>query len=133
MSVHHLSDMKPHKAGYALCNCGHKCVVVCPVETDDQALECDSCGERTLQFVSLEAFQRGGGTVTRIARGPDGRMLLIEGAKRPPQLSKEERAKRAPRPPAELVDALYDHVESTSGWLIRSEPIVTARRKPGDA
>jgi hypothetical protein len=128
MSVHNLSDMKPHKAGYALCICGYKCVAVCPVETDDQALECDSCGAMTLSFVSLEAFRRGGGTVTRLARGPDGRMLLIEGAKRPPPLSKEERAKRSPRPPAERVDALHDQVAPTSGRLLWSTPIDTRKR-----
>lgn len=66
MTVLQLSDMRPHKVGHALCDCGYKCVVVCPAEADDQALECDACGARKLQFVSVEAFRRGGGKVVAI-------------------------------------------------------------------
>lgn len=42
-----------------------------------------------------------------------------------PTISKEERAKRAPRPPAERVDALHDQVAPTSGRLLWSTPIDT--------
>jgi transcriptional regulator with XRE-family HTH domain len=50
-------------------------------------------------------------------------------AARPPKLSREARAARAPRPPAELVGALQDRVGPTSGRLLSSTPIVTSRKK----
>ena len=59
-----LNDFRPHKVGYAVCSCGFRAVCVCPVATDDQALECDSCGGRTLRFVSREIFQRRGTVVS---------------------------------------------------------------------
>lgn len=116
---------------YALCDCGHKCVVTCPAGTDAHSIECDKCGARTLRFVSSESFRRVGGPSSRLILHADGRVV------RPPQLSKEERAKRAPRPPAELVDALHDSLPDASGVfrhsgrLISSAPIVTTKKGHG--
>lgn len=47
----------------------------------------------------------------------------------PPKLSKEARAARAPRPPAELVGALQDRVHPTSGRLLGAKVIAIPRRK----
>ena len=67
-----------------------------------------------------------------LVRGDHERPLALLGVgkgRRPvgPSVSARAMAERAPRPPAELVDALQDRVHPASGRLLRSKPLRAGR------
>lgn len=69
-----------------------------------------------------------------LAAGQYERVVEILGAGgplrvRPPKLSLEAMAARAPRPPDEVAEALQDRVAPTSGRLLATKPVRVPRRK----